>query len=299
MACGTGLGGALRRPAPAKVNLALHVTGRRPDGYHTLDTLAVFADIGDEVVVSPANEIELSLGGDFAAHAPAGPQNLAWRAAALLREAAGTDQGARIHIDKAIPAGGGLGGGSADAAATLLALNELWRAGLDFDRLNDIALRLGADVPMCLHGRALRARGIGEVITPMPDLPRLAVVLVWPGMALDTGQIFAALQTRDNPQLPDPPRFAGATDLAAWLAECRNDLEAPATRLAPVVADVLRAIRATDACLLARMSGSGSACFGLFETAAAAEAAAVEIAAAQPDWWVRPTAMRPWTGVPA
>ncbi|HEX2258022.1 MAG TPA: 4-(cytidine 5'-diphospho)-2-C-methyl-D-erythritol kinase [Afifellaceae bacterium] len=299
MAEGRGSGGPLRRLAPAKVNLALHVTGRRPDGYHLLDALAVFADFGDCVTVTPAAEIELSLGGEFAAHAPGGAENLAWRAAALLRQAAGTDQGAHIHIDKAIPAGAGLGGGSADAAATLLALNELWQTGWDHERLAALAVTLGADVPMCVYGRPLRARGIGEAITPLSDVPVLPLVLAWPGVTLDTGQVFAALSSRENPPLPDPPPFAGAADLAAWLAACRNDLEAPATRLAPVVADVLRAIRAADACLLARMSGSGSGCFGLFTTTAAAEAAAIEIAAAQPDWWVRPTAVRPRSGISA
>jgi 4-diphosphocytidyl-2-C-methyl-D-erythritol kinase len=286
-------GEALRRLAPAKINLALHVTGRRPDGYHLLDTLAAFAGFGDAVTVAPAEAIELSLGGPFAGHAPAGPENLAWRAAALLQEAAGSAAGARIRIDKAIPAGAGLGGGSADAAATLLALDALWRTGLDGERLAALALKLGADVPMCLAGRALRARGIGEAIVPLSGLPPLPLVLVWPGVALDTSRVFAALDTRDNSPLPDmPEHIGGVSEAADWLASCRNDLAAPATRLAPIIADVLQAIGARPGCLLARMSGSGSACFGLFATAGQAEAAAATIAAARAGWWVRATVAR-------
>jgi 4-diphosphocytidyl-2-C-methyl-D-erythritol kinase len=283
-------GEALRRLAPAKINLALHVTGRRADGYHLLDTVAVFADLGEAVTVAPAEAIELSLGGPFAGHAPAGHENLAWRAAALLREATGTAAGARIHIDKAIPVGAGLGGGSADAAATLLALDQLWRIGLGRERLAALGVTLGADVPMCLYGRALRARGIGEAIVALAGLPPLPLVLVWPGVALDTSRVFAALDMPDKSPLPEPlARFSGVRETADWLAGCRNDLEAPAMRLAPAVIDVLQALRATAGCLLARMSGSGSACFGLFATEGEAEAAAAAIAAARPGWWVRAT----------
>ena len=286
-------GGGLRRLAAAKVNLALHVTGRRPDGYHELDTLAVFAEFGDAVTVAPAQTIELSIGGPFAAHAPDRADNLAWRAAVLLREVAGTSQGARIHINKAIPAGAGLGGGSADAAAALLGLNELWRTGLECDQLAALALKLGADVPMCLFGRALRARGIGEAIEPFAGLPPLALVLVWPGVALDTGAVFAALERRENPPIPEPPAsFAGTAEIADWLARCRNDLEPSAAWQAPVVADVMRGIEAADGCLLARMSGSGSACFGLFAAIEEAEAAAAAIAGAHPGWWAQATLAR-------
>jgi 4-diphosphocytidyl-2-C-methyl-D-erythritol kinase len=287
---GRGSGGALRRLAPAKVNLALHVTGARPDGYHTLDTLVAFAGFGDAVSVAPADALGLSVGGALADHAPSGPDNLAWRAAALLQATAGAARGAHIHIDKTIPAGAGLGGGSADAAAALLALNDLWQTGLDRDSLAQVALRLGADVPMCLQAKALRARGIGEAINLLPALPPVPLVLVWPGLALGTGQVFATLATRENPPLPDPPaRFDGAPELAEWLAACRNDLEAPAIRLAPVVADVIQEIETAAGCLLARMTGAGSACFGVFATSGEAEAAAAAIAAARPAWWVRAT----------
>lgn len=285
-----GSGDVLRRLAPAKVNLALHVTGRRPDGYHELETLVVFAEIGDVITIAPADVVGLSISGEFAAHAPAGPDNLAWRAASLLREASGTGEGAHIHLNKAIPAGAGLGGGSADAAAVLHALNEVWGARLDRHRLSEMALRLGADVPMCLHGRALLARGIGEAVSPVHGLPPVPLVIVWPAVSLSTGEVFAALELSGNPPLPrQPDRFAGAAGLAAWLAGCRNDLEAPAIRLAPAVGEVLQALRAQPRCLLARMSGAGSACFGVFDEAAAAEAAAAEIAAARPGWWVRAT----------
>ena len=276
----------VERLAPAKINLALHVTGRRADGYHLLDSIAVFADIGDRVVIEPADELRIILSGPFAAHAPGDRTDLSWRAAMAFFAKAGIRPGATISVEKNIPAGAGLGGGSADAAAVLAGLNELFSAGLSPEVLKAIGLKIGADVPMCLEGRTLRARGIGEDIAPVEGLPPLPMVLVWPGRTVSTAEVFSKLQRRDNPPLGEPPTATTPTELAAWLAGCRNDLEAPAMAVAPEIGEVLAALRGTENCLLARMSGSGSACFALYATRAEADAAAEQISAQRPGWWV-------------
>lgn len=272
------------RLAPAKINLALHVTGRRADGYHLLDSIAVFADVGDRVEVFPADELKLNVTGPFAAHAPGGPSDLAWRAAEAFFEHTGLRRGAAIGVEKNIPAGAGLGGGSADAAAVLLCLDELLGARLPAEELRSIGLKLGADVPMCLAGQALRATGIGEEIARVQGFPALPMVLVWPGKPVSTAEVFKALARRDNPPLPDLPPGGSLAEIAAWLRNCRNDLEAPAQTIAPEIGVVLDALRATEGRLLARMSGSGSACFGLYTAPEAARSAAAEIGA-KPDWW--------------
>jgi 4-diphosphocytidyl-2-C-methyl-D-erythritol kinase len=273
------------RIAPAKINLALHVTGRRADGYHLIDSIAVFADVGDRVEILPADKLKLSLSGPFAAHAPGDPGDLAWRAAQEFFQWSGVPTGAAIRVAKNIPAGAGLGGGSADAAAALLGLDELFGTKLPAHQLRAVGLKLGADVPMCLVGRALRARGIGEEISPLEGFPPLPMVLVWPGKPVSTAEVFKALARRDNPPLPDPPREKSPVEIAGWLQSCRNDLEPAATKILPEIGAVLDALRGTDGCLLARMSGSGSACFGLFADQAATRAAAAAVAKARPDWW--------------
>jgi 4-diphosphocytidyl-2-C-methyl-D-erythritol kinase len=288
------LSGTVRRRAAAKINLALHVVGRRADSYHLLDSIAVFADCCDVIEIARADSLKLIAAGQFAAHAPADRSDLAWRAADAFFAHTGLRPAASIHVEKNIPAGAGLGGGSADAAAVLLGLNEFLGADVKPDALRAIGLSLGADVPMCLTGRALRARGVGEEIAPIEGWPALPLVLVWPGQTVSTAEVFAALSSRGNAPLPElpaatPPAAAGVAQIAAWLTACRNDLEAPAVTLAPEISDVLAALRATEGCLLARMSGSGSACFGLYAEAASAEAAAAQLDAARPDWWVRAT----------
>ena len=278
--------------ARAKVNLALHVTGRREDGYHLLDSFVVFPDIGDCIAARPGDGLSLALSGPFASALDAGDDNLVLRAAHLLAEKARGDghgvAGAALVLDKQLPVASGIGGGSADAAAALLLLTGLWGLPYGADDLADIAIALGADVPMCLAGTPLRASGIGEVLTPLPPLPDFSLVLVNPGVAVSTPAVFRALASRDNPPLPAlPAAFADVDALAAYLAGCRNDLEAPALAVAPRIGDVLGALRATTGCLLARMSGSGATCFGLFADADAAATAAADLAAAQPAWWVR------------
>lgn len=255
--------------APAKINLALHVTGQRADGYHLLDSLVAFADFGDHVSVEAAEGLSLSVTGPFAGAVPAGADNLVLRAAALF----GTDAGARITLDKHLPPASGIGGGSSDAAAALRVLARLWA------RPVPDALRLGADIPVCLAARAARMQGVGEVLTPV-TLPVMQAVLVNPGVEVATPSVFRALQRKDNAPMGDVPG-AGLVD---WLATCRNDLEAPAIAVEPVIAEVLAQIRAQPGCLLARMSGSGATCFGIFDTAEQAKAAA---RAQRPDWWAR------------
>ncbi len=207
---------------------------------------------------------------------PADGTNLCLRAA----HAVGVD--AAITLDKALPVASGIGGGSADAAAVLRALG----------RVPDRPESLGADVPVCLLSQPALMRGVGEVVIPVPGLPVLHLVLVNPGVGLSTPAVFAALRSRDNPPLPDLPAGADADGLVAWLAGCRNDLQPPAIGLAPGIADALDALTAQGA-LLARMSGSGATCFGVFPDADAAAAAADLVAAAQPRWWVTPTATLP------
>ena len=266
--------------APAKINLTLHVTGRRPDGYHLLDSLVVFAGVGDRVAAAPGQGLSLSVTGPMAAGVPAGPENLILRAAALFGDA----PGARLTLEKHLPVASGIGGGSADAAAALRALSRLW------DRpLPGLAAltALGADVPVCLRGRPARMSGIGEVLGDPPPLPRGWLVLVNPGIAVSTGAVFAGLGGAFGAPMPDlPAGFADAPALAAWLAAQRNDLEAPARVLAPEIGAVLDALAAEPGVLLARMSGSGATCFGLTGDAATAEATAKRIRAAHPGWWV-------------
>lgn len=270
----------IEEPAPAKLNLALHVTGRRADGYHLLDSLVAFCAVGDVVRLHDAPDAPpLTITGPFAAGLDPGPENLVRRALAL----AGAP-GVHATLDKRLPVASGIGGGSADAAAVLRALARLRGGPMPSP---GAVLALGADVPVCLAGRPARLRGIGETLSPVPALPPVWAVLANPGIAVPTPEVFRALACRENPPLPDPlPDWPDAAALAAWLACQRNDLEAPACGLAPVIAEVRAALAATEGCLLARMSGSGATCFGLFAAGAPAEAAANRLGSAHPGWWV-------------
>jgi 4-diphosphocytidyl-2-C-methyl-D-erythritol kinase len=267
--------------APAKINLALHVTGRRGDGYHLLDSLVVFAGIGDRVTVTPADALSLTVAGAQAAQLPVADDNLVLRAA----RAFGSAQGARITLDKVLPITSGIGGGSADAAATLRLLARVWGVALP-----DAAavLALGADVPVCLAGRPARMTGVGDQLSALPHaLPAAWVVLVNPGVAVPTPAVFSALQQKENPAIAMPlPRWLDATAMARDLAQLRNDLEPPAIQIAPVIGTAKAALAATGDCLLARMSGSGATCFGLYADEPAATAAAQLLSAAHPKWWV-------------
>jgi len=260
--------------APAKINLALHVTGQRADGYHLLDSLVVFADLGDRV--GQGTRPGLLVDGPYAPGVPTGPENLVLRAAAL----AGVTEPA-LTLDKRLPPASGMGGGSSDAAATLRLLG--CRPG------TDALMALGADLPVCMAAPGpVRMRGLGERIDPVPDLPGLWLVLVNPGVPLSTPAVFRVLSDRQNPPMPDLlPRLDGALALAAWLASLRNDLEPPACRLEPQIASVLSALAAQPGCALARMTGSGATCFGIFATQDSRDSAARALT--RPGWFVAPT----------
>ena len=281
----------VRQAAPAKLNLYLHLLGRRADGYHLIDSLVAFAGVGDVVEVSPGEGLSLEVAGRFAAALAGTPENLVLRAARRLAAEGGVAADAAIRLHKALPVAAGLGGGSADAAAALRALAALWRLDPDEGDLRRLGAELGADVPACLAGRAVFVGGIGEAIEPAPALPPVFAVLARPPTPLATKDVYAAFAGAFS----QPARFAGAPrdarELAARLAERANDLEAPARRLAPVVGETLAALAAEPGCLLARMCGSGAACLGLFATAGEASSAAGRIAAARPGWWVVSTAL--------
>jgi len=265
--------------ARAKVNLTLHVTGRRADGYHLLDSLVVFPGVGDRLEAEVATGLSLSLAGPFAPGLGSGADNLVLRAALLLRP---PGRGAALRLTKALPVAAGIGGGSADAAAALRLLARLWRVA---PPLAARVLALGADVPVCLASRPARMRGVGEDLAPV-SLPPFWILLVNPAVPVATGAIFAGLAHRDSAPLPDPPAFADAAALFAWLAAQRNDLEPPARAIAPPISAALAAIAAQPGCALARMSGSGATCFGLFAAETPACAAAAALRTARPDWWL-------------
>jgi 4-diphosphocytidyl-2-C-methyl-D-erythritol kinase len=269
--------------APAKVNLFLHVTGERDDGYHLLDSLVVFAGIADRIVFAPAGTLSLTVTGPFAASLTAEPDNLVLRAARVLAAECGIQPTGALTLDKHIPVASGIGGGSADAAATLRLLRRVWRVDVTDPLLDRIAAGLGADVPVCLRDRPMRMRGVGERLTPAPSPPPCGILLVNPGVPLPTAAVFRARAGGFSPEAMLPAGWDTAQAMAASLAGLTNDLEAPAISLVPAIRDVLRAITAIPGCLLARMSGSGATCFGLFGAAEAAETAAVNLA--RPGWW--------------
>lgn len=282
-----------REAAPAKLNLYLHVTGRRPDGYHVLSSLVAFAALGDEVVVRSRGEgLSLETLGPFAGSAPAEPRdNLVWRAARALLEAAERRDGLALTLVKTLPVAAGLGGGSADAAAVIRGLERHLGLVLPAGRRAALALALGADVPVCLADRPALMSGIGEVLDPYPPLPAAGLVLVNPQQPLSTAAVFQALDGRFTADDPMPPMRLDFDRLIAALAARRNDLEAPALALCPAVAEVLAALRAMPAVALARMSGSGATCFGLTRSAAAAADAAARLTRARPNWWIAPSTL--------
>lgn len=264
--------------ARAKINLTLHVTGQRADGYHLLDSLVVFADFGDEISGQISAQPSLELCGPFAAFLNANDDNLVMRAAGLM------DETAALKLDKRLPVSSGIGGGSSDAAATLRLLNRLSGKPLP---PRGALMRLGADVPVCLAQNAVRMQGAGDILTPLLPLPRVWVVLLHPGVAVSTPEVFTRLTKKENPAMPHIiPRFSDAADLAAFVRLQRNDLEAPARALAPQIASAQEALRKQSGCLLARMSGSGATCFGLFSSQESARKAAQTITkTAPPTWW--------------
>jgi len=274
--------------APAKVNLYLHVLGRREDGYHLLDSLVVFADVADTVAVETGGCLRFTVDGPFAASLAAEPpeSNLVLRAARDLAATLDRPADVDLRLTKVLPVASGIGGGSADAAAVLRALARVWDIAADDPRLFAVAARLGADVPVCLKGEAAFFGGVGDIIDPAQGLPECPAVLVNPGVPLPTPMVFKAREGAFSAagRFIEPPDDAAA--LAALLDGRRNDLTVAAVSLAPVVRDVLAALEGTAGCRLARLSGSGATCFGLYATPAEAAAAAVGLARAWPAWWV-------------
>ena len=285
--------------APAKVNLTLHVLGRRADGYHEIESLVAFAGVGDALSFTPGRALALIVGGPTAAAAGDTADNLVLKAARALAEQVEGLQLGRFALSKRLPVAAGLGGGSADAAAALRMLARSSRLAPDDPRLLQAAQATGADVPVCLDPRPRLMRGIGDILSEPLDLPKLAAVLVNPGVAVPTREVFAALKLPAGSVAASPPGSApslGATSLAATsladaIANGRNDLELPAIELQPVIADVLAVLRKLPGCRLSRMSGSGATCFGLFDSTAAATAAARTLRIGYPAWWVRPTVL--------
>ncbi|WP_406648399.1 4-(cytidine 5'-diphospho)-2-C-methyl-D-erythritol kinase [Aliisedimentitalea scapharcae] len=261
--------------APAKINLTLHVTDQRADGYHLLDSLVVFADIGDTILAKASETLSLALDGPQGDQLTAEPDNLVLRAARLL---AG-NRGAALTLVKRLPVASGIGGGSADAAATLHALSQLW--GLAIPE-SDAIVTLGADVPVCMESVPQRMTGIGDTLAPVPGLPRMDIVLVNPGVSVSTPSVFQNLSNKRNAPMPDPlPHWRGPVDFVDWLQTQRNDLLAPAITLQPVMQDTLQALRQTGA-MHVGMSGSGATCFALFPKDGSAQLAAQSMPA---PWW--------------
>jgi 4-diphosphocytidyl-2-C-methyl-D-erythritol kinase len=271
----------MEEPAFAKLNLALHVRAREPDGYHRIETVFAFTEAGDVLRVRKNDSLILELEGPFAGEVSEGEDNLVLQAAAALQQRFGSALSAGLTLRKNLPVASGLGGGSADAAAALRLLTRFWGLSASMDDLLELAQSLGSDVPACLLSRSARGEGRGDRLTPFSDWPLAgtAVLLVNPGKALATAAVFNGWDGQDRGPLGEP--LAG-----------RNDLETPAERLVPEIGDVLAALRGTDGARLVRMSGSGATCFALYETEGARDAALAQIARVRPDWWLLASRLR-------
>ena len=271
--------------ASAKINLFLHVGERRPDGFHPLQSLAVFTDMGDALQIEPAPELSLRVQGPFAKGLDGEGDNLVLRAARAMGS-----QGAKLTLTKNLPVASGIGGGSADAAAALRGLRALWNLDKDEAALRDIAAALGSDIPVCVLSCSSFMEGRGEVLRPLQSMPRVPMLLVNPGVAVPTKDVFAGLQSRSGADMTLPQgRFADTADLLRFLETTRNDLEEPARRLQPVIGEVLSAMTALPGALFARMSGSGATCFAIFADDDCCARAAESLKQSHSGWWIAPT----------
>jgi 4-diphosphocytidyl-2-C-methyl-D-erythritol kinase len=277
--------------APAKVNLTLRVLGRRVDGYHEIESLVAFAGVGDAVTFTPGGALALAVGGPTAAAAGDVADNLVLKAARALAERVEGLKLGRFTLSKRLPVSAGLGGGSADAAAALRLLARANRMTPDDPRLMQAARATGADVPVCLDPRARLMCGIGDILSDPLDLPRLFALLVNPGVAVATKDVFAALNVPPAEPMAQAGAPAESARLLAEITNGRNDLEGPAIELEPAIAQVLAVLRNLPGCRLARMSGSGATCFGLFDSTRAASAAARTLRVGYPAWWTRATVL--------
>jgi 4-diphosphocytidyl-2-C-methyl-D-erythritol kinase len=276
--------------APAKINLFLHVGDKRADGFHELESLVVFADVGDALTFEPAETLTLKIDGPFGEGLAAENDNLVLRAARALAAQAGRAAGAAITLTKNLPVASGIGGGSADAAAALRGLRRLWQLDLPDAALPALAATLGSDVPVCVESKSAWMEGRGERVTPAPGVPGAALVLVNPKVAVPTGPVFQALKTRSGVGGVDHAVvLKDAKSLVAFLKTTANDLQPPALQIAPVVGEVLGELSRMPGALLWRMSGSGATCFGLFEDEATAAMAAIALTHSHPGWWVQAT----------
>jgi 4-diphosphocytidyl-2-C-methyl-D-erythritol kinase len=278
-----------QQDAPAKINLALHITRRREDGYHELESLIVFAGVGDDLDGELADADSLTISGPFADGLDAGSSNLVLRAVAAFRNRWPhlAPSGLKLHLTKNLPVASGIGGGSADAAAALRILLEIAPEHPPLNELMDLATTLGADVPCCLVSRPLVARGIGEILSPLPDFPKLYIVLVNPLIGVVTADVFRRLRSHDNYPLPQLPEvLTRPAQLGLWLADTRNDLEPPAVKLVPQIGALVDEMAEAPGCILARMSGSGATCFALFGAEGQAHEAAAQLRRLHPDHWV-------------
>lgn len=276
----------LTRFARPKVNLFLHVIGKREDGYHLLESLVCFPKSGgDKLWVDPAANLLLTGSGPYSETMGEPADNLVLKAAKLLQDEFGVSKGAHIHLEKNLPVASGIGGGSSDAAAAMHLLNEFWQIGASLDTLAQLGARLGADIPVCLHAETAMMEGVGEKVTPVGGLPAVFILLVNPGVSVATPTVFKALKGIGGNR-----RVRGYNDLSSEifiesLQSCANDLEAGAIGLVPEIADVLQALKGCKETELVRMSGSGATCFALFKTEAAANAASKKINKGHPKWW--------------
>ncbi len=276
--------------ARAKINLFLHVGDKRADGFHPLQSLAVFPEAGDMLRVEKAPSLSLGLEGPFAASLSGEGDNLVLRAAKALAPKFG--QGAKLTLTKNLPVASGIGGGSADAAAALRALSSLWDLNLSQDRLMAIAAELGSDIPVCVASEPRWMEGRGEILSPLVSLPHLPMLLVNPNVPVPTKDVFGALQSRSGATMTLPPgRFRDMAGLLRFLDASKNDLEEPAKRIQPVIGEVLTALLALPGALFARMSGSGATCFALFPDDDCCQRAAKLLSAAHAGWWIAATSV--------
>jgi 4-diphosphocytidyl-2-C-methyl-D-erythritol kinase len=288
---------SLRITAPAKLNLSLHITGKRPDGYHTLESLVAFTEFGDTLEIMPADTLTLAVTGPFAdALHISDEQNLVMKAASMLRLRTGCTAGARLVLHKQIPVSAGLGGGSSDAAAALRGLYRFWRIDNDHDEgvLHHIARKIGSDVPACLVRQTAWVRGAGEEVSPLTSFPEASIVLVKPAEELLTADIYRSFSGNFTPRGTMPNALPDVNSLVQAIQPKRNDLQSPAMTLLPIINDVLSAIGATRGCLLARMSGSGPTCFGIYATPHDAQHAAQGLNHTYSSWWCTATRLHDW-----
>lgn len=276
--------------APAKVNLYLHITGKRADGYHLLESLVAFTDIGDTITVSPATQLELTVTGPFSHLIPHDESNILIKTVHMLAKSWNLPKGLHIHLEKNIPVGAGLGGGSADAAALMPLLCRYWHKTTTHEELTTLGLPLGADIPIMLQSQPAFMSGIGEIIAPLEGKTcAFPAVILYPHIPVSTLEVYKRSVPHFRPAEYQHGQPAIQGDLLAWLLERHNDLERPASQIEPEIPAIIQRIRSQPGCRLARMSGSGSACFGVFDSQEEAHLAAHHLQILFPDAWIRNT----------